>query len=80
MAKVGVEETLTDVHNALAEKGFDVVTLRTENDANDCACCVVSGQDENVMGIQNIETRGPVIDARGMSADDVCKEVENRIH
>lgn len=79
MAKIGVEETLTDVRNALEEKGYEVMTLEREADADGCDCCVISGQDENVMGIQDVETQGPVIDARGMSAKDVCEEVEQRL-
>ncbi|HEX6922504.1 MAG TPA: YkuS family protein [Bacillales bacterium] len=79
MPKVGVEQSLTDVQQALSEKGYEVVSLRNENDAGSCDCCVITGQDENVMGIQNVATQGSVIEADGMTADDVCREVENRI-
>lgn len=79
MAKIGVEETLSDIQSALEQKGHDVVTLASESDVDGCDCCVISGQDENVMGIQDVETNGPVIDARGMSADDVCQEIEHRL-
>ncbi|HET7581074.1 MAG TPA: YkuS family protein [Bacillales bacterium] len=78
MTRIGVEQTLTDVQQALSEKGFDIVPLMSDQDASECDCCVISGQDENVMGIDTIETKGPVIDARGMSADEICKEVESR--
>jgi hypothetical protein len=79
MPKIGVEQSLTQVQDALRNKGYDIVELKQNDDANGCDCCVISGQDENVMGIQNTVTQGSVIDARGKSADDVCKEVENRI-
>lgn len=79
MAKIGVEETLTDVQQALSEKGYDIIALKNEQDATGCDCCIISGQDQNIMGIETMVTNGPVIDARGMSADDVCREVENRI-
>jgi hypothetical protein len=79
MAKVGVEQSLTDVQNALADKGYDVVPMKNEGDAKGCDCCVISGQDENVMGIQNVATNGPVIDARGMNAEEICKQVESRV-
>lgn len=79
MAKVGVEQSLTDVRQALSDQGYEVVTLKTERDASQCDCCVISGQDENVMGIQDPDNKGPVIDARGMSADEVCNQVEERI-
>jgi hypothetical protein len=79
VAKIGVEQSLTQVQEALRNKGYDVVQLKQNEDAKDCECCVISGQDENVMGIQNAETTGSVIDARGLSADDVCHEVESRL-
>lgn len=79
MTKIAVEESLTNVSEALKGKGYDVVTLKTENDAKGVDCCVVTGQDINVMGIEDIVTKGPVIDARGLSADEICEEVAQRI-
>jgi hypothetical protein len=79
MAKVGVEQSLTNVQQALREKGYDVVELKQEADAKNCACCVVTGLDSNVMGMQDTFTKGSVIDANGMSADEVCREVENKM-
>jgi hypothetical protein len=79
MAKIGVEQSLTNVQQALRQKGYDVVQLKQESDANGCHCCVVTGLDSNVMGIQDTSTKGSVIDANGMSADEVCQEVESRI-
>ncbi|GGH74133.1 hypothetical protein JOD43_000213 [Pullulanibacillus pueri] len=79
MAKIAVEETLTDVQQALEEKGYQVVPFRQEADAKDCDCCVISGVDENVMGVQDIVTEAPVIDCRGMDANQVCEEVEHRL-
>jgi hypothetical protein len=79
MAKIGVEQSLTNVQQALRQKGYNVVELKQESDANGCDCCVVTGLDSNVMGIQDTSTKGSVIDANGMSADEVCQEVESRI-
>jgi hypothetical protein len=78
MAKVGVEQSLTNISEALREKGYDVVALKQENDAQGCDCCVVTGLDSNVMGINNTVTQGSVIEANGLSADEVCNAVEQR--
>lgn len=78
MAKIGVEQSLTNVQNELQNRGYEVVALQNEDDARDCDCCVISGQDVNVMGIQNVVTQGSVIDARGLSAEQVCQEVDHR--
>ncbi|MEL3971622.1 YkuS family protein [Rossellomorea oryzaecorticis] len=77
--RIGVEESLQNVVQALREKGHDVVELKQESDAQGCDCCVVTGGDSNVMGIQNAVTQGSVIEASGLSADEVCQQVESRL-
>jgi hypothetical protein len=79
MAKVGVEQSLTNIQQALREKGYDVVELKQESDAQNCDCCVVSGFDSNVMGMQDTIIKGSVIEANGLSADEVCQQVESRL-
>jgi hypothetical protein len=79
LAKIGVEQSLTNVQQALREKGYEVVELKQEEDAKGCDCCVVTGLDTNVMGMSGIITYGSVIDANGLSADEVCRQVEERI-
>lgn len=79
MAKIGVEQSLGNVQQALRERGHDVVELKQESDAADCACCVISGLDSNMMGMQDTVTKASVIEANGLSADEVCSLVENRL-
>ncbi|TCN24923.1 YkuS family protein [Mesobacillus foraminis] len=78
MARVGVEQSLTNISEALREKGYDVVDLKQENDAQGCDCCIISGIDSNIMGMQDTVTQGSVIEANGLSADEVCRQVEQR--
>jgi len=79
MPKIGVASSLTDVKDALMEKGYDVVELKNENDASGCDCCVVTGLDSNMMGMHNTVTQGSVIEASGLSAEEVCRQVESRL-
>lgn len=79
MPKVGVEASLTNIQQLLKEKGYDVVELKQESDASGCDCCIVTGLDSNVMGIHDTVTPGAVIEARGLSAEEVCQQVENRL-
>ncbi|WP_313799317.1 YkuS family protein [Cytobacillus sp.] len=79
MKKIAVEQSLTNVSEALREKGYDVVDLKSAADAENCSCCVVSGMDSNVMGMQDVSTKAPVIEASGLTADEVCSEVESRL-
>jgi len=80
MPKIGVEQSLSDVTAALQQKGYDVVQLKNENDAQGCDCCVITGQDRNIMGISNTVTAGSVIEASGLSADEICQRVESKFN
>ncbi|MFC4184505.1 YkuS family protein [Saccharococcus thermophilus] len=79
MAKIGVEHSLTAVQEALKARGHEIVPLRGENDVKGCDCCVITGQDANVMGIQNAMTAGPVIEASGLTAEEICQKVEEKL-
>ncbi|KYD08490.1 YkuS family protein [Heyndrickxia sporothermodurans] len=79
MTKIGVEQSLTNVSEALRQKGYEVVELKNEQDAKGCDCCVVTGGDNNVMGIQDVIIEGSVIDATGLSADEICHKVESKL-
>ncbi|MCM3388810.1 YkuS family protein [Ureibacillus chungkukjangi] len=77
---IGVEQSLSNVEAALKAKGYQVVQLRSEADAKNCDACVITGQDDNVMGISDTTVKGPVIDATGLSADEVLDRVEKLFH
>ncbi|MCE7794772.1 YkuS family protein [Salipaludibacillus sp. CUR1] len=79
MARVGVEPSLTDVEQALQACGYEVVSLQNEEDAAGCDCCVVSGQQQNIMGIQETSTQASVISAQGLTADEVCERVDQSV-
>ncbi|MFD1361510.1 YkuS family protein [Lentibacillus salinarum] len=80
MARIGVEGTLTDIKEALAEMGHDVVDLQSEDDTAYCDCCVISGQDKDVMGMSTASIAGSVINADGYSAQEVSQMVNDRLN
>ena len=80
MATVGVESSLSDIRDALEGKGYQVKTLKNEEDAKDCDCCVISGGDMNVMGIEDVVTQGSVISTQGMTTEQVLQAVERQVH
>lgn len=79
MARIGVEPTLTAIKEELAAMGHEVVDLHSENDAAHCDCCVISGQDKDVMGVSNAIIAGPVINAEGQSAEEVAQSVNEKL-
>lgn len=79
MARIGVEPTLSNVKEALIEMGHEVIDLHNESDASNCDYAVITGLDENMMGIANVVTPGSVINAQGATTDEVCQMIEERI-
>ncbi|WP_096189299.1 YkuS family protein [Evansella halocellulosilytica] len=80
MARIGVEQSLSDVQQELQARGHEIVQLQQEQDAEGCDCCVITGQDQNVMGEQQTAIEGAVINAHGLTAEEVCQQVESRVN
>lgn len=72
MARIAVEPSLTDVKQLLQENGHEVVNM---DQATNCSCCVVTGQDLNVMGMSNTSTNASVINAEGKTAREIVDQV-----
>lgn len=79
MTRIGVEPSLSDVEELLKQKGYDVVRIQNEQQMDQCDCYVVTGLDSNVLGISDTTTKASVITASGMTADEICQEVEQRV-
>lgn len=70
---------MQDVKSALQSSGHEVVTM-DESNAQSCQCCVISGQDKNVMGMADRATQASVINAEGMTADEIVAQVNQRVN
>lgn len=75
---IAVEDSLTPVAEALREKGYAVRELGQGN-LHDVKAVVVSGQDENMLGVQSVKTQAPVILAEGKTADEIVRDLEERL-
>lgn len=78
MPRVAVEGALTPVREALEQNGYEVVHLDPQT-LTQVDCVVITGMDDNVMGMQDIQTKAQVITAEGKTAEQVMKEVEQRL-
>ncbi len=79
--RVAVESSLTDVKNYLAQKGYEVTDI-SDNSPESVSvmqydAIVANGLDSNVMGIEDIRTKAPVIQAKGLTAEDIYKRLES---
>ncbi|MDB5084530.1 MAG: hypothetical protein JWN30_1416 [Bacilli bacterium] len=77
--RVAVEDNLSPVSDYLKNQGYQVDSL---DDANlgaansDYSAVVISGADQNVMGIQNVAINCPVINAEGLTPTEIHERIE----
>lgn len=72
---VAVEKDLNNVKQALQVAGYQVIDL-DQAQKQDVQCSIITGGDENMLGIQTIMTNTPVINASGMTAQQIIEEVQ----
>ncbi|SMC75333.1 YkuS family protein [Sporomusa malonica] len=72
--KVAVEDNLSTIKQALEKRGYTVVSPKSTESV---MACVVMGMDNNLMDIQNTITKAPVIDAAGMTPEQVVSRIES---
>lgn len=81
--KIAVSEGLTPVKKLLNREGYDIINL--ENDADisgarmkDYAAVIISGMDDNLMGMEDVSTKALVISAEGKDPEEILQELRER--
>ena len=79
MKKIDVQKGLTPVQEYLAEHGYDVETIDFDTFSNvqeeDYDAVVVTGMNNDFLGMQDTVTGAPVIDATGMTPEEVYEQI-----
>lgn len=83
MKKVAVQKGLGPIKNHLENEGFKVKEFdnrkkTAKNYLNKFDAVVITGESKDFMGIENTLTNASVINADGMSAEDVKNELDKQ--
>jgi hypothetical protein len=74
---VAVEPNLSTVRDYLSNQGYNVVDWDASNASGQgLNAIVISGSDKNVMGVQEATMTAPVINAEGMTPEDIAKRIQ----
>ena len=80
---IAVEHNLTPVIEYLSEKGYKVegIDIGSEYGKNMSKydAVVITGMNKDFLGVQNVQTEIPVIDAKGLTAEQVYNQVISSI-
>ncbi len=74
---VAVEDNLAPVKDFLAARGCRVINIEAAKD-NQVDAVVVSGSDENLMGMQDVVIDVPVINAGGKTPQEIWNKITNQ--
>ncbi|MCX7748425.1 MAG: YkuS family protein [Clostridia bacterium] len=85
--KIAIEANLTPIKDYLSNKGFQVESVDiSPNSAKEAKqgfdkydAFVVTGLNSNFLGIQDTTTKAVVIDATGLTPDEVYSQLKNRL-
>lgn len=76
---IAVDEHLSNVRVALEQAGYETTKIVNGTMTN-VAACIISGLDTNYMGFHDsYNNKFPVIDAAGMSADEVIQALRQHV-
>ena len=78
MPRIAIEQSLHHVEQFLKHNGFEVVGIST-NAASDADAFVISGMDQDVMGMAEAATGSPVISAEGKTPQEVLRQINHSI-
>lgn len=77
---IALEGGLGHIKSALQQAGYNTVDMTmNESSWQNADMIMVTGQNVNLMGIQDTATKVPVIDVRGLSADECLEIAKQRL-
>lgn len=83
MHNIAIEPNLTPIKDYLSSKGLNVESVDFDKKAAGSGgkydAYVVSGMKTNIMGMQDISTKAVVINAAGLTAEQVYHEIQLRL-
>jgi galactitol-specific phosphotransferase system IIB component len=81
---IAIEPTLSNVGEYLSSKGYQVESVNygmdyTKADPYQYAAVIISGQNKDFLGVQDALTKSVVLNAEGMTPQEIYNELKKRI-
>ena len=80
---IAIEPNLTPIKDYLSSKGYDVESIdfdkKSSNNGGKFDAYIVSGMKRNILGIQDTVTKAIVIDASGLTPEQIYHELKLRL-
>jgi hypothetical protein len=79
--KIGIEPNLTNIKNYLESQGCScsTITKPSTTNFNTFDAIIITGQSDNILGIEDTETTTRIIDADGLTPQEVYNQIKTII-
>jgi hypothetical protein len=76
--KIAIEPALSNVKSYLAQQGYTVESMseQSKKDLSNYDAVIVTGLSKDLLGMQDTETKAVVINADGLSAEEVAERLK----
>lgn len=83
MKKVGIEKGLGNIADYLTSEGYSIEVLSESIDNNipklrGLDAIVTAGYNTDMLGISDTETKAPVVNAKGLTPEEVKSRIEQQ--
>lgn len=84
MKRIGIEKGLSNVADYLTSEGYSVEILSESIDNNipklkGLDAIVIAGYNTDMLGISDTETKSPVVNARGLTPEEVKDRLDQQL-
>lgn len=76
--RVAIEDGLENVWQAVQQRGWSPIRY-ARGDERSYDAIVLTGMDDDLMGVETTDTKAPVIAASGLSADEVVRRLDREV-
>ncbi len=78
---VAVEQGLEPVKRYLESQGCECIDVKNATSSpSNATVMVVTGADENLMGMEDVTTQIPIVTANGLTPEEVYNRVKQYLH
>lgn len=80
--KIAIEPALSNVRDYLSDMGYNVVDIDVNKEAGSLRgfdAIVVNGVSTNLMGMSNTRSKAPVINADGLTPEQIAQEIRSKL-
>lgn len=77
--RIAIEDGLSNVKQYLTSQGYEVQTIESVIEADQFDAVIITGLSDNFLGMSDTYTRSPIIEASGLTPEEIHESLKRTI-